>query len=172
MPSLPALLLPCVSVLPPHFQLVFPHRAMPHLTQTQNATFLITLTINTDRILLLLFWLVQIKSWLPHPPPVLSVAQLQLSPTVECRTEHEPIGTASPLPVWVKGVCLQTEEAAKALWSCIYYFLHWFRKVLELLVMLKHTEFSLRVFAAGVYLLITVIKSDLHFKRGQSFKGY
>lgn len=78
MASLPVLFLPCVSALSPHFQLVFPHWAIPHLMLTQNVTFLITLSINADRILLLLFWLVQIKRWLSHPPPVLPVAQLQL----------------------------------------------------------------------------------------------
>lgn len=91
MPSLPVLFLPCVSALSPHFQLLFPHWAIPHLMLTQNVTFLITVTINADRVLLLLFWLVQIKRWLPHSPPVLPVAQLQLSATMEYRTEHKLI---------------------------------------------------------------------------------
>lgn len=65
-----------------------------------------------------------------------------------------------------KGLCIQIEKAAEGLWSCIYYILHWLRKVVELVMVLKHAAFSLQVFPARAYLPTPVIKDDLHIKKG------
>lgn len=67
-------------------------------------------------------------------------------------------------------LCLQIEEAAKVMWSCIYYFLHWFKKVLELFMVLKHTVFSLQVFAARAYLPIPVISLTCTLRKARISK--